>query len=114
MELIIQVLNDLLPNPAMEDLLLSLNQEGQNILDHVLRSKGANPRLVSLLVLGKPTKDNINKLLVHTIDNISSELVDICVLALRLASYQHPTKIPLSSMSDFNNIRQLLEKYEQA
>jgi hypothetical protein len=62
--------------------------------------------------MGKPTKENINKLLVHTIDNINSELVDICVLALRLASYQHPTKAPLSAMSDFNNIRHLLEKYE--
>ena len=62
--------------------------------------------------MGKPTKENINKLLVHTIDNINSELVDICVLALRLASYQHPTKTPLSAMSEFNNIRHLLDKYE--
>ena len=77
-------------------------------MDHVLRSKGANARLVSLLVMGKLTKDNISKLLVHTVDNICPELVNICVLALRLASYQHPTKTPLSSMSDFNNIRQLL------
>ena len=56
MELIIQVLNDLLPNEQMEQLLLALNEEGENILDQILRSKTANPRLVNLLMMGKLTK----------------------------------------------------------
>jgi hypothetical protein len=32
LELIIQVLNDLLPNESIEQLLMSLNKEGENIL----------------------------------------------------------------------------------
>lgn len=56
LELIIQVLNDLLPNDDIEALLLSLNKEGENILEHVLKSKGANPRLVNLLLMGRLNK----------------------------------------------------------
>jgi hypothetical protein len=32
LELIIQVLNDLLPNPQIEQLLLAFNKEGENVL----------------------------------------------------------------------------------
>lgn len=90
--MIIQVLNDLLPNEEIEELLLGLNREGENILEFVLKSKGANPRLVNSLILGKLTKENINKLIEHTLTNISNEFVNIVVLSLRLASYAQPAK----------------------
>jgi hypothetical protein len=113
MELIIRVLNDLLPNEDMEELLLALNREGENILDHVLKAREANPRLVNLLITGKPTKENLNKLIVHTIDNITADFTRISTLSIRLASYQQESKTH-ASPSDFENIKMLIQKYEEA
>jgi hypothetical protein len=85
-------------------LLLALNKEGENILEHILRSKGANSRLVSRLILGKLTKDNINKLLGYTLNNLTQEYVDIVTTSIRLASYSSADKQPAKITSDFANI----------
>ena len=83
-------------------------------MDHVLKSKGANPRLINLLILGKLTKENINKLLIHTIENISQEFVSICTLGIRLASHQIGVKKSLNYLDFDKNIKVLLEKMEKA
>lgn len=84
------------------------------MLEHILRSKGANPRLVNLLVLGKLTKENISKLISYTLENLSAEYVNIVTLSLRLASYGEPNKTPSKTISSLSNIQSLFEKYETA
>jgi hypothetical protein len=82
------------------------------VLEHILRSKGANPRLVNLLVLGKLTKENISKLISYTLENLSAEYVNIVTLSLRLASYGESNKTPSKTISSLSNIQSLFEKYE--
>ena len=76
-----------------------------------MRSKGANSRLVSRLILGKLTKDNIGKLLAYTLNNLTPEYVSIVTMSIRLASYSIPDREPTKLLSDFANIERLVEKY---
>lgn len=66
------------------------------------------------LILGKLTKENINKLIEHTLSNISDEFVNIVTLSVRLASYSLPSRHAAETVSDFENVKLLLEKYEQS
>lgn len=79
-----------------------------------MRSKGANSRLVSRLILGKLTKDNIGKLLAYSLNNLTPEYVSIVTMSIRLASYSNPDREPTKLLSDFANIERLVEKYEGA
>jgi hypothetical protein len=80
-------------------------------LEHVLRSKGANSRLVNRLLLGKLTRDNIAKLLAYTLENMSKEYVDIATMSIRLASHAVTDKTHSKAVLDFSNIERLVEKY---
>jgi len=97
-----------LPNPQIEQLLLAFNKEGENVLEHVLRSKGANPHLVNLLLLGRLSKENINKLISYTLDNLTIEYVNIVTLTLRLYNYSEASNTAPKSISGLSNITQLL------
>jgi hypothetical protein len=97
-----------LPNPQIEQLLLAFNKEGENVLEHILRSKGANPHLVNLLILGRLTKDNINKLISYTLDNLAVEYVNIVTLTLRLANYSEANNTASKTIASLSNITQLL------
>ena len=76
-----------------------------------MRSKGANSHLVSRLILGKLTRDNIGKLLTYTLENINKEYVDIVTMSIRLASYSVQEKAASKVPLDFRNIERLVEKY---
>lgn len=62
--------------------------------------------------MGRLNKDNINKLILHTLDNISSDFVNIVVSNLRLASYEAPRKIA-ESVADFENVKHLIDNYQK-
>ncbi len=83
-------------------------------MEHVLRSKGANSRLVSRLLLGKLTRDNIAKLLAYTLENMSKEYVDIATMSIRLASHALTDKTHSKTVLEFSNIQRLVEKYLEA
>jgi hypothetical protein len=64
--------------------------------------------------MGKLNKENINKLISHTLENISAEFVNIVAMSLRFGSYELPSRKPSDNVSDFENIKHLLETYEKS
>lgn len=74
----------------------------------MLRSNSANPHLISRLLLGKLTRDNLAKLLTYTLDHLTRDYVGIVTMSTRLASYALTDKAPAKIPLDFANIQSLL------
>ena len=81
-----------------------MNKVGENIFEHLLRSKAANPKLISLLLLGKLNRDNLNKMITYTLDNLTAEYVEIVRVALRLASYDQPSRQKHKATGDISEL----------
>jgi hypothetical protein len=63
-------------------------------------------------MLGRLTKDNLNKLISYTLDNLAAEYVNIVTLTLRLANYNESNNASAKTIAGLSNITQLLERYE--
>lgn len=98
----------------MEQLLLALNEEGENVLDQILKSKNANAKLLKALLGSNANRTNLSKLIAYTLLNMNEQYVAIVLESLRVASYAEPSKDANKAISDISSLANHLSHIEHS